>query len=193
MTPRLDEYDLLVADSSVLFRFFEAGAAATKLMMAHCASRLYIVHDVNEEINDHEDAPSMKEGIRVFREMLETEVIVLPGHLVEQVAVILHINRRLGEGAKKDMGETATVVYADWAWEAEQQEFLVLMRDRIGGYLAEDRGVGVMLPDEMVLDLVCGKAMTPEEGEAVWVKIFTKNLDIDGYYAKIKKHCPAAL
>jgi len=188
MSVRLNDFDLLVADSSVLFRFFEAGAESTRLMMNHCAERLYIVHDVYEEIERYQADPSMRAGIEVFNAMLKTEVVQLPHDLTEQVADILKLNKKYGLG-DEDEGETATVLYAERAWEEDETEFLVLMSDRGGGYLAEDRDVPVMKADEMVLDLVCCKAMTAEEGEVVWREIFKKHPDIEGYYAKIEKRC----
>jgi hypothetical protein len=179
----LDEYDLLVADSSALFRFFEAGAESTRLMMQHCAGRLHIVHDVSQEIERYRADPQMSAGISVFWEMLETEVIEVPQTVMQNAADILALYRRLGMGTE-DAGETATVLYAQYAWEQEQRDFLVLMTDHTGGNFAEDRDVVVMKADDMLLDLVGCGAMTLEEGEVVWRKIFKDNPDIPGYQTK---------
>lgn len=112
-----DDYDLLISDSSVLFRFFEAGATCTEKMMASCGDRLFVVDSVSEEIHDHRNDPDKKAGIEAFYAKQVNEPLESPLPVTIQVQKARDLNRKYALGGE-DIGELETVFYADWAWDA---------------------------------------------------------------------------
>ncbi len=185
----IDRWDVLIADSSTLFRFFEAGEECTRKFMKHCGGRLYVVHDVAEEIIRYRDNANLADGIRVFRELLKNEPITPPPEVTLSVARILRLNKKYSFG-DEDEGETATVLYAEWARENEGHEFLILMRDNFGRTLAEDRRLPFMETQDLVVDLVCGAVLSLDEGELVYRQIYKDRFDRTLYIRQIVHGCP---
>jgi hypothetical protein len=97
---------LLLADSSSLFRFFEAGADIVEAVMDALGDRLYIVADVEKEIRDHANDPQFRNGAAAFLKMLEHPPIVLPEDVRERVTDALKFNKRFGKHRDEDKGET---------------------------------------------------------------------------------------
>lgn len=189
----LDDFDLLIADSSVLFRFFEAGPDCTRKLMEYCGDRLYIVHDVAVEIDRYASDETMKDGIAVFAELLRNDPLDLPIEITEKVADILRLGKSHLPPSDEDRGEVATVLYAKWAWDNEEWEFLVLIADNFGSDLAESREIAVINTTDTVVELVRLRALTPADGEVLWRSMFGEAADIGSYYEKLKKACPEVL
>jgi len=190
MTTLISDYDLLIADSSTLFRFFEAGPDCTRKLMEHCTQRLYIVGDVAEEIARYASHATMAAGIAVFNELIQHDPIDLPPQVALAVSDLMKMNRRLFGLTDKDEGETATVFYAAWARDQENRQFLILMRDNDGRRLAEDRNLALMETQELVVDLVCGSVLTVEDGALVFQSIYGASYDRSRYVAMVKRSCP---
>ena len=121
---------LLLSDSSVLFRFFAAGAEVVEAFMSALGDRLHIVFDVKVEIDRHKDDSEFRRGARRFLELLENEPIVLPDDVRERVRRTLELTRRLGL-RDEDIGETATVLYARSRIRAGE-DWLVLVAHQAG-------------------------------------------------------------
>jgi hypothetical protein len=187
----LDEYDLLISDSSVLFRFFQAGATCTEKMMDFCGVRLHIVDSVAEEIHDHRNDADKSDGIAVFESKRVNEPLESPLSVANKVQQARDLNRKYGLGGA-DIGEMETVFYADWAWE-EGEEYLVLMGDREGQRLAADHELEHLDSHGFVMELVCRQVLTVEEGELVASKIFGAAFDQAIFNTNLRERCPDVL
>jgi hypothetical protein len=183
----LDEYEFLISDSSVLFRFFEAGAVCTEKMMDFCGARLYVVDSVDEEIGDHRDDADKRDGIAAFEAKRVNEPLESPLSVTIKVQQARDLNRKYGLG-EADIGEIETVFYADWAWD-EGHEYLLLMGDRQGQRLAEDRELEYLDSNAFVIELVCRRILTVEEGALVSSKIFGAAFDRAIYDGQLQARC----
>jgi hypothetical protein len=187
----LDDYHLLISDSSVLFRFFQAGASCTEKMMDFCAARLHIVDSVAEEIHDHRNDPDKSDGIAAFEAKRVNEPLESPLSVANKVQQARDLNRKYGLGAA-DIGEMETVFYADWAWE-QGGEYLILMGDREGQRLAADHDLEHLDSHSFAMELVCRQVLTVEEGELVASKIFGAAFDRSIYHTNLRAGCPEVL
>jgi hypothetical protein len=162
---------LLLADSSVLFRFFAAGTNVVEALMDAVGDRIFIVFDVKVEIDRHAGDAEFREGIRQFLESLENEPIVLPDEVREQVRRVLEVTRKYGH-RNEDLGETATVLYARSRVRAGE-DWLVLVGDRFGISLAEcgEPIVPYMNTTDVVVELARQGALSQDQAEAVWVAV----------------------
>jgi len=162
---------LLLSDSSVLFRFFAAGAEVVEAFMSALGDRLQIVFDVKVEVDRHKDDSEFRRGARRFLELLENEPIVLPDDVRERVRRTLELTRRLGL-RDEDIGETATVLYARSRIRAGE-DWLVLVGDKYGIDLA--RGGEVRVPymntAETIIELVRQGALDLAQAEPVWAAV----------------------
>lgn len=188
MNGLLDDYELLISDSSVLFRFFEAGAVCTEKMMDFCGARLYVVDSVDEEIRAHRDDADKRDGIAAFDANLVNEPLESPLSVTIKVQQARDLNRKYGLG-DADIGEIETVFYADWAWD-DGNEYLLLMGDRQGQSLANDRGLEYLDSNAFVIELVCRTVLTVEEGALVSSKIFGEAFDRGIYDRELQVRCP---
>jgi hypothetical protein len=169
MTP--DRPRLLLADSSVLFRFFVAGAEAVEAFMNALGDRLHIVFDVKVEVDRHKDDPEFRRGARRFLALLENDPIVIPDEVREQVRRTLELTRRHGL-RDEDIGETATVLYARSRIRAGE-DWLVLVGDKYGADLARsgEPPVPHMNTAETIVELVRKGALEIALAEAIWVAL----------------------
>jgi hypothetical protein len=163
-TPRL-----LLSDSSVLFRFFAAGAEIVEAFMEALGDRLYIVFDVKVEIDRHKNDPEFRRGARRFLELLEHDPIVLANDVREQARRVLELNRRHGL-RDEDRGEVATVLCARSLIHAGEN-WLVLVGDRYGIDLADsgEPHVPHMNSAKTIVELARQGALSQDQAEAVWV------------------------
>jgi len=191
VSPLLDEYDLLLADSSVLFVFFQAGRVCTEKLLAYCGARLFIVDSVSEEINDHRSDDDKRDGIAAFEASGRNEPLESPLKVVNQVQRARDFNRKYGMGGA-DIGEMETVFYADWAWD-EGHQYLILVGDAGGQHLADDNNLGFLDSHRFLMELICCGALNVEEGELVASKIFGDNFDPNLFRRDVQNRCPQAI
>jgi hypothetical protein len=130
--------------------------------------RLYIVFDVEVEINRHKDDPEFREGAYRFLELLEHDAIVLPDEIRDKVRRALELTRKLGM-RDEDLGETATVLYAR-SRISVGEDWLVLVGDKYGISLADsgDPPVPHMNTTDVIVDLVDQGALSEAQGRSVW-------------------------
>jgi hypothetical protein len=132
-----EEYELLIADSSVLFRFFEAGAEATTALMAAIGHRIHIVESVDGEIHRYRNDPAMAAGIAAFRAAQVNQPLEPRLKVTHEVQKMLELQRKYGLG-DADIGEYETVLMAEHEWDAGTY-YLILMGDGEGRKMAKQR------------------------------------------------------
>src|SRR4051794_25501259 len=107
----LRDEQLLLGDSSSLFRVFAQGRELTTRVVEHFGERLHIVADVEQELRNHRNDGEFREGIDAFFEATPNTPIELPPEVALRVSDGLKFFRKWGMG-DSDIGETATVYYA---------------------------------------------------------------------------------
>jgi hypothetical protein len=160
-----DDYELLIADSSVLFRFFAAGAEMSTAMMTGVGARLHIVESVDGEINDHRNDAEFADGIAAFRAAQVNAPVEPSLAVTRNVKKIRDLNRRHGLGGL-DIGEYETVLAAEAARE-EGTDYLILMGDNDGRKMANQRELPNITSYEFVVELVGRGVLTRDQGAAV--------------------------
>ena len=182
------DYQLLIADSSVLFRCFSAGADVTTAMMNGVGARLHIVESVDGEIHDHRNDAEFADGIAAFREAQVHAPVEPSLEVTRSVQKIRDLNRRLGLGGL-DIGEYETVLVAESARE-EGTEYLILMGDSDGRKLANQRDLPNITSYEFVVELVGRGVLTRDQGACVVERIFGARYDEARYDADLAGWAP---
>jgi hypothetical protein len=181
----LDDPQLLLADSSVLFRLFSLGDGSVRAIVAHFGERLHVVHDVHEEILRHRNDPVLRGGIHAFLESFANPVRQLPAEVLGDVAHRLRFTKKwLGD---EDRGETATCYYADWAWD-EGEEFAVLVGDHWGWQLADEFELPYFKSPDVVVYLVCNGVITTTDAEGLWPSLVAG--PVSNLHERLERTCP---
>jgi hypothetical protein len=183
-----DEYELLIADSSVLFRCFSAGADVTTAMMEGVGERLHIVESVDGEIHDHRSDAEFADGIEAFREAQVHAPVEPSLEVTRSVQKIRDLNRRLGLGGL-DIGEYETVLVAE-AGREDGIDYLILMGDSDGRKLANQRDLPNVTSYEFVVELVGRGVLTRDQGARVVERIFGAGYDPERYDADLAGWTP---
>jgi hypothetical protein len=182
--PRVDRFDIVLADASAVFRFFEAGATITEKLMNHCGGRLHVVDVVDHEIDDHVDDPSFSAGIAAFRQLAVNEPVQLEGKELQLVDDARRLNEKYQLGGA-DLGEYASVLYAEAAVR-NGTKLLFVCTDREG--LTRANGAEADIPaihtQDFLAQLVHAGVFTVEEGETVFRTIFA-TARIEEFHARL--------
>jgi hypothetical protein len=180
------DYELFIADSSVLFRCFSAGADVTRAMMDGVGERLHIVESVDGEIHDHRNDAEFADGIAAFRDAQIHAPVEPSLEVTRSVQKIRDLNRRLGLGGL-DIGEYETVLVAESARE-DGTDYMILMGDSDGRKMADQRDLPSITSYEFVVELVGRGVLTRDQGARVVERIFGDryddvryNADLDGW------------
>jgi hypothetical protein len=169
------EYELLIADSSVLFRFFEAGAAITTALMSAIGHRIQIVESVDAEIKRYRNDPTFAAGIEAFLLGQVNQPLEPRLEVTRDVKKVLDLQRRHGMGTA-DIGEYETVLMADCEWDAGTY-YLILMGDSEGRKMARQRDLPHVSSYEFVVELVAREVLTQDQGVLVARAIAGSNFD----------------
>lgn len=170
-----DEYELLIADSSVLFRFFEAGALVTTALMSAIGHRIHIVESVDAEIKRYRNDQAFAAGIEAFLAARVNQPLEPRLEVTRDVKKVLDLQRRHGMGTA-DIGEYETVLTADYEWGAGAY-YLILMGDGEGRKMARQRDLPHVSSYEFVVELVARGVLTPDQGVLVARAIAGPNFD----------------
>jgi hypothetical protein len=160
-----DDYELLIADSSVLFRFFEAGAAITTALMSAIGNRIYIVESVDAEIKRYRNDPTFAAGIEAFFAAQVNEPLEPRLAVTREVKKMLDLQRKYSMGTA-DIGEYETVLTADAEWDAGTY-YLILMGDGEGRNMARQRDLPHVSSYMFVVELVARGVLNREQGMVV--------------------------
>jgi hypothetical protein len=183
-----DEYELLIADSSVLFRFFESGADVTTALITAIGHRIHLVEIVDQEIERYRNDPQFADGIAAFR-AAQVNVPLEPRlEVTRQVQRIVEMQRKLGMGTA-DLGEYETVLMADHEWD-EGPYYLILMGDGDGRGMAAQRDLPCVTSYSIVVELVARGILTREQGVAVARTIVRGELDEARFDADVATNAP---
>jgi hypothetical protein len=160
-----DDYELLIADSSVLFRFFEAGAAITTALISAIGHRIHIVESVDAEIGRYRNDPTFAAGIEAFLAAQVNEPLEPQLAVTREVKKMLDLQRKYGMGTI-DIGEYETVLTAECEWDAGTY-YLILMGDGDGRKMARQRDLPHVSSYMFVVELVARSVLTREQGMVV--------------------------
>lgn len=183
-----DEYELLIADSSVLFRFFESGAGVTTALMTAIGHRIHLVEIVDQEIERYRNDPQFADGIAAFRAAQVNDPLEPRLEVTRQVQRIVEMQRKLGMGTA-DLGEYETVLMADHEWD-EGTYYLILMGDGDGRGMASQRELPYVTSYSFVVELVARGILTREQGVAVARTIVPGELDEARFDADVATNTP---
>ncbi len=157
--------------------------------MDFCGDRLYVVDSVAQEIHSHRNDADKKDGIAIFTARAN-DPLESPLTVANKIQEARDLNRKYGLGGA-DIGEIETVFYADWAWD-EGREFLILVGDKYGQNLADQRELEFLNSYEFTMELICRRAMSSDEGLLVVRAIFGHNFDESVYRQDLEQRCPEA-
>jgi hypothetical protein len=191
----LNDADRLLIDSSVAMRFIHAGSDCSRALTDYFGDKLFVVDAVWNEMDELSRSDRIDYGLRVRRfldEQLKNPKIETHETVKEDVASLLFTWHDEDDHEKKDEGEVATILHAEWARANLQQEHTILIGDGDGLALARAKLFEVALTKDVIYELVCERAMTFEQGERVWMKV-DKNKDKKAYRAAIEARCPEAV
>jgi hypothetical protein len=178
-----DEYDLLLADSSVMFRFFEAGAAVTTALMSAIGHRIHIVESVDAEIKRYRNDPTFAAGIEAFFAAQVNEPLEPRLEVTRQLKKVLDLQRRHGMGTA-DIGEYETVLMADHEGAAGT-DYLILMGDGEGRKMARQRDLPHVSSYMFGVELVARKVLARDQGIIVARAIAGANFDEARFDAEV--------
>lgn len=169
MAEILDDY-LLLGDASALLRFFAAGPTCSKKLAERLADRLFVVHDVEVELERWRGDARYRAGADAFFEAWQGGVLPLPPEVTLEVNDELKFHIKYGF-TRDDRGETATVLFARHAQQANDTKWVILMGDKGGHDFAQQREVDSVETRDLLLLLVDDGTLSRDEGELVWLEI----------------------
>jgi hypothetical protein len=160
-----DRYELLIADTSVLFRFFQAGADVTRTLMSAIGHRIHIVEWVDQEIECYRNDARFADGIAAFRQAQVNSPLEPQLDVTRQVRRVVDMQRKYGMGTA-DMGEYETVLLAEHH-AAAGVDYLILMGDGGGRNMARQHNLPHVSSYQFVVELVHRSVLTRGQGVAV--------------------------
>lgn len=159
---------LLLSDATVPTNFCKAGLKLAQRFSDYAGDRVFIVHDVHEELLRN------PKGIPALDKFLEfwplAEPIQLAPEVREEVADALRFNARYGRHPDEDRGEHATVFHARYVREKGGREFVIATDDRDGKLLARSDGFEVVDTPEMIVRMYRHGFLNADEGFVIWKK-----------------------
>lgn len=171
MTEILDDY-LLLGDASALLRFFAAGPTCSTKLAERLADRLFVVHDVEVELERWRGDARYKAGADAFFEAWQGRALPLPPEVTLEVNDELKFHIKYGLD-RDDRGETATVLFARQARQVNDTHYVIVMGDKGGHDFAQQREVDSVETSDLLLLLVEDGALSRDEGELVWLEIYS--------------------
>lgn len=181
--------ELLLCDTTVPMNFCGAGSECAKALEEFLGPGVYIVEDVREEL-----VRKAEQGHAVLGEMLKTwpldEAIPLPDIVRGKVADALSFNISQGLHKDEDIGETATVFYAQHRLKEDGSRFDLLMDDNGGKAMARARDLRFIDTPSLVLQMVCEGALTEENGQKVWNQALSDAVARSNYSIRLAEECP---
>lgn len=180
----------LLTDSTMPFNFCKAGYPAAQAMVDYFGDRLHMVGDVHTELE------RLSAGFVALQRFVgawpKERTRKVDSQLTLKVAAAIKVRQVAGQHAKEDLGETATVLYAEQRRDAGE-EFEVVTDDRYGKTLARDRGFSPVTTPAIVIEMVCAKALSYQDGHRVWRQCFSDKTRWTQFKARIEQTCPDVL
>lgn len=157
---------LLLADTSVIINFVEAGQAHVEALQRMGGTSFFITSGVMRELKRKRELFPLLRG--VVRNWPENQIRRLPGHVEQLVSDQLEILNEWGDFPDEHRGEVETVFYADDQLTNGNERYRILMDDGDGRALAEDK-FELRRTREIVCEVVAAGFLTVEQGWRVCV------------------------